>query len=161
MNTLSDTDEGRARPSVWPVYVAAVVILVVGLGLLYPVVDYLSFMVVSEGSLGNFETSYLMPVLLYSSIGLFGCVTALGLVLLRSWGWWCAAVWAGIFAAGLVYLGLGCLTSPGLLAIGGGAALLFFIVFVAPLGLVAIVQLIRLLETRRQLFFSTKPEGEE
>ena len=23
MNTLSDTDEGRARPSVWPVYVMA------------------------------------------------------------------------------------------------------------------------------------------
>ena len=26
MNTLGDTDEGRAKPSVWPVYVAALVI---------------------------------------------------------------------------------------------------------------------------------------
>ena len=31
MNTLRDTDEGRARPLVWPVYVAAGVVLIVGL----------------------------------------------------------------------------------------------------------------------------------
>ena len=35
MNTLRDTDERRARPSVWPVYVAAGVIGVVSLGVLF------------------------------------------------------------------------------------------------------------------------------
>jgi len=29
MNTLSDTDEGKARPSIWPVYVWAVVLAIV------------------------------------------------------------------------------------------------------------------------------------
>ncbi len=157
MNMHRDTDDGKARPSVWPVYVWAVVLLVGGLLLLYPVVDYLS-VVVGEGTLENFESSYLMPVLLYSSIGLFGCVTALGLVLLRSWGWWCAAVWAGIFAVGLVSSGLGCLD---LWNIGETGPLFFFIVFVAPLGLVAIVLFIRMLRTRRQLFVPPKSEGEE
>ena len=33
MNTLRDTAEGKARPSVWPVYVVAVVVLVVSAGL--------------------------------------------------------------------------------------------------------------------------------
>ncbi len=156
MNTLGGTDEGRARPSVWPVYVVAVVILVVGLWLLFQFVDHLSFLV-SEGIPLDLKSD-LLPLLLCVSIGLFGWVTAWGLVWLRSWGWWCAAVWAGIFAVGLVSLGFGCLD---LWNIGETGPLFFFIVLVAPLGLVAIVLLIRLLESRRQLFFPPKPAGEE
>ena len=38
MNTFSDTDEGRARPSVWPVYLAAGVVGVFALAVFFFVV---------------------------------------------------------------------------------------------------------------------------
>ena len=39
MNMLSDTDKRRARPSVWPVYVAVAVLLAIGALMLYPVLS--------------------------------------------------------------------------------------------------------------------------
>jgi len=71
MNTLRDTDESKARPSVWPVYVAAGVI-----------------------TLGS--VLYVISVITWPLV-LFGSVTILGIVRLRPWGWWCGVVWTGLF----------------------------------------------------------------
>ena len=76
MNTLRDTDEGRARPSVWPVYVAAGVLLISGAWTVYSAIDIL-------GAL------YLLP----SVWGILGLLAAFGLLARRPWGWWSAAVW--------------------------------------------------------------------
>ncbi len=86
MNTLSDTDEGRASPSVWPVYVTAVMIGVLSLIFLGPI---------AISATGLFR--------LYAVYGLFGIVTVVGVVRLRSWGWWTALIWVAIYAAILVW----------------------------------------------------------
>ncbi len=86
MNTLSDTDEGRARPSVWPVYVTVAIIGVVSLMFLGPV---------AISATGLYR--------LYAVYGLFGVVTVVGVVRLRSWGWWTALIWVAIYAAILVW----------------------------------------------------------
>ena len=79
MNTLRDTDKRRARPSVWPVYVAAVVIAAASL----------------------FFWLLIGPPGLWAA--LFGCVTAWGLVELDPWGLWCAAGWTVFFGTTSVY----------------------------------------------------------
>ena len=85
MNTLRDTDEGRARPSVWPVYLTAAVIA--GFSLVLFVLFVLEVIMHSFQILQMIQPIY----------GLFGIVTALGIVLLRPWGWWCGVVWTVIF----------------------------------------------------------------
>ena len=132
MNTLRDTDGGRARPSVWPVYVWAVVVLIVGLqNLFFPDVT-----------------------LAQLALGLFGVVTAIGMLRLRRWGWWCGIVFTGVW---IVQLGTHQLrvilavppTPPDSITIFLAACL------------VPAFLILWLLATRRQLFFPPKQEGEE
>ncbi len=147
MNTLGDTDERKARPSVWPVYVAAGVLLVASL-------------------LGLF----LAPSVLFGRIfGLFGVFAGIALVRLRPWGWWCGILFAGIwipvlgmdlFAMILFRLwavhepphpGYISATHPGFISAT---------VFTAADLAVAVLVLV-VLVARRQLFFPPKPEREE
>ena len=162
MDTLRDTDEGRARPSVWPVYVAAVVVGVVSLPYLLA----------------------LPPPII--PIGLFGFVTIWGLSWLRPWGWWCAVVWTSIFTVGYLLSVRICLAASAsdvpleelgilgeILTTATWVAILVFVeplngfgeavffVFLGPLGLITIALLTWVLATRRQLFFPPKQEGEE
>ena len=88
MNTLRVTDEGRARPSVWPVYVAAAVI---GLVSLCHLTRELRMMLIGAPL---FDRDSDMFFIMY---GLFGAMTAWGLVKLQDWGWFCTAVWTMIF----------------------------------------------------------------
>ena len=86
MNTLRDAHDRRAKPSVWPVYVTAVIIGVLSLMFLGPV---------SLSSTGPFR--------LYAVYGLFGIVTVVGVVRFRSWGWWSALVWIAVYTAIVVW----------------------------------------------------------
>jgi len=91
MSTLRDTDEGRARPSVWPVYVVAGIIGAVSLLVLR------FELVLSWKTQGPFAgLLILFPWTIYV---FFGLLTAWGLLRLRVWGWWCAVVWTIGFAA--------------------------------------------------------------
>ena len=97
---------------------------------------------------------WVFPLSILSAMPMLGFVTAWGLVRLRPWGWWCAVVWVSIFAAGsalFVSLGFFILPGPSKPDEYVDAFLL----------LITIVLLIRLLATRRQLFFPPKPAGEE
>ena len=94
MNTPTDTGEGRARPSVWPVYVAAAIIggasLVapVFLGLLLLQVDSAADLVFSVfGVIGGLVA--MAPVAILASVGL---------IMLRPWGWVCGLLWGAGFA---------------------------------------------------------------
>ena len=86
MNTLSDTDEGKARPSVWPVYVTAAIIGVLSILFLGPV---------AISATGLYR--------LYAVYGLFGIVAVVGVVRLRSWGWWAALIWVAVYTAIVVW----------------------------------------------------------
>jgi len=154
MNTLSDTDEGRARPSVWPVYLAAVVVVIVGLMLLP------QCLVLTEMEQSEREALLYIPFLAGTAFGLFGVVTGVGMILLRPWAWWCGILFAGggAVSAGMGLRGMLILTSSeeAEFALARTAAA-FAAVFI---GLVATL-LIVILATRRQLFFPPKPKGEE
>ncbi len=138
MNTHRDTDEGKARPSVWPVYVVAAIVGAVSL----------------QAVAGLFSGLYFN-----SPVVLFGFVTIWGLVRLRRWGWWCGAVWTSLAIVGLVGLGLAFLATRR--DIGGELFLGFFVFFVGLPGLITIALFMWVLATRRQLFFPPKPEHEE
>ena len=142
MNTRGDTDEGGARPSVWPVYLAAVVIAVFALG---------------GGPL--FGPIFVEPHrVLYA---LFGILTCWGVFRLYQWGWWCALVWLIAYVM--------CLSNPPWLLILIKATLVeeldillrlwllvWLLVILAPIPL-----LVWTLATRRRLFFPAKIEHEE
>ena len=141
MNTLTDTDEGRARPSVWPVYVAAVVVLIVDLqNLFFPGV-----------------------MLTQAALGLIGVAAAIGMLLLREWGWWCGILFAGVW---IVLLGMPLLwmifdvllttRSHGPVPTPLASIMVFLAVCLVPVSL-----LLWVLATRRRLFFPPKQEGEE
>jgi len=125
MNTLRETDEGRARPSVWPVYVTAAIIGVISLMFLGPV---------AISATGVFR--------LYAVYGLFGIVTVVGVVRLRWWGWWSALVWVAVYTAILVWGTV--LTSR----LGYSQGWRVLLVFGPQVGFCA-----WFLATRRQLFF--------
>ena len=146
MNTPSDTDQGGARPSVWPVYVMCAVIGLFGLagiaspwierepptaGLLWP----------SDGLL-----QYVGYVGFLTVWGVFGIVAAVGAVRFRPWAWWCAGAWILLYA--VWRLATWPIAKP-ISALMIGACVVF-------VGLV-----LWLLATRRQLFFPPKQEGEE
>ena len=107
MNTLSDTDEGRARPSVWPVCVMGAMLGLFSLSFLsmvwfLPMMAQLPAEAIQQLSPGaqNFHRllQQLVPYAeLFSLYGLFGIATAVGAVLLRPWAWWCAVVWVGVY----------------------------------------------------------------
>jgi len=99
MNTLSDTDEDRARPSVWPVYVAMVAITL-ACGVILP------FMPIG----GKYGWQEFPTLIVFGAASvLLGVVAIAGLATLRPWGWWCGAGWMSIFTGyvvGLVWVGL-------------------------------------------------------
>ncbi len=157
MNTHSDTDEGKPRPSVWPVYVASGIIAVVGaLGVLVCFVIALSFPTIPPE-----KTWALIPGVAYMGLcGAFSLVSAIGTILLRPWAWWLATVWG--YLVGL----------SGFAGLLDGAHEILFAPEKSPLnlheGLDKSLLLLALgafvvwvLKTRRQLFFQPKPEGEE
>ena len=152
MNTLGDTDEEKARPSVWPVYAAAATIGFVSLfgGLL--VLPQLAHPAEVEYAVAGYV--------------LFGVLTCFGVAWLRPWGWWCAVVWTIILLR--------------LLTLGTPSMLLVFRYYSKahpdqPLaswlvpGLVLVLSvwgaftalLVWPLVARRQLFFPPNPEREE
>ena len=146
MNTLRDTDEGKARPSVWPVYAMCVVIGLFSLAsLAYPWLERESPRV---GLLWPSDRllQYVGYVGFFMVWGVLGIVAAVGAARFRPWAWWCAGAWILIYA--LWRLSTWPIAKP----ISGqmiGACVLF-------IGLV-----LWLLATRRRLFFPPKPEGEE
>jgi len=135
MNTLSDTDEGRARPSVWPVYVAAAVVGVVGLTLLGIGIWF---------GLANEDNGMVALGVLHGLLGGLGVVAAWGLFRLRLWAWWCAVVWT-IPAA-----------FTGFIAFDEEANIIHYIPW-ETIWLLLVWPLV----ARRHLFFPPKPEGEE
>ena len=152
MNTLSDTDEGRAKPSVWPVYVAKVVLVAVGAGLVNSGLEGWTSYHLGTGAdvLGRAGLQAALPVL--------GFVAIFGLAGLRAWGWWCAVV----FTAGLAVLGGWVLLSRIVLSSHGPDIAPITEVIVLPAVWPAVVVLLTwILATRRGLFFPPKPEGEE
>ena len=149
MNTLSDTDEGRARPSVWPVYLVGVIIGLYSVGFLgYAVLFPLSASIAREAA--SYASPEALPGIqfhialaayapLFAVCGLFGVVTAVGLVRLRPWGWWCAVLWIVIYAA---YYILGVIAAPVPMPMWSIAACV-----------ATIALLVWPLATRRRLFF--------
>jgi len=94
MNAPRDTDERKARPSVWPVYVAAGVIGLVSLFL--PLV--LILLVLQDDSAAD---------LVFTVFGVMGgpvimapvaILASVGLVMLRPWGWLCGFLWVTVSA---------------------------------------------------------------
>ncbi len=154
MNTLRDTDERQARPSVWPVYVMAAVVGLQSLGAVgYPMVASEVVRLMSPPDV--YETlhpymqrwvnwhGWLLPYVgLVVVWGVFGIMVAVGAARLRAWAWWSMVVWTILFVgwwgsrcvflrAGVAYPGVG----------------------IAWIALVAWV-----LATRRRLFFPAKSE---
>ena len=160
MNTR-DTDEGRARPSVWPVYVISAMIGLFSLVFL-SWVWFVPWMARGYAALSAEQYQFspsahqfahmmkrLAPyALLFGVYGLFGIVTAVGVALFRSWSWWCAVVWgAGLF----VWRFFMRMNLPAHRWDVSGIlfTLAFFALIVWPLA------------TRRRLFFPPKAEREE
>ena len=152
MNTLRDTDEGRTRPSVWPVYVAAGVIGLMTLS-----------RIVLPALAVDWDSFYLDPYLLVllSIWLLFGMLTCWGLIRLRMWAWLCAALWTAVYAYWDMVALLAAqslwreveLVSPPPPPANIGP-------FTVPAA-VAIAVIAWALATRWQLFFPPKPESEE
>ena len=149
MNTLSDTEEGRARPSVWPVYLAAVTITVAGLMYLLPQLVILTLIpTVVEQS--EYRAWIYIMFLAATGFGLFGVVTGIGMLRLRPWGWLCGVVFAGVWAAlhGMALLGMLIASLEGQESAPAAGS-----VVLTALPLVVAVLLIVVLATRRRLFF--------
>jgi len=154
MNTLRDTDEGRARPSVWPVNLAAA-----GPGLIGLVFLILGIVNLAQTVQLIFEGHYAAMLRLgspwglpffYLGVGLWGIIWALGLVRLRPWGWWYAAISTGIFTASYLYVAFGFPWHEG--GAAGGAMIAMLLLAALP-AFIIIVLLVWVLATRRQLFF--------
>ena len=152
MNTLSDTDEGRARPyigPIWPVWIVCVVLLSLLMS-----VDFLAeaFGLIDDYYVKGPE-EVLSPISLTSLIslvGLFlgaalGWLAVWGVAKLRAWGWWCAAIWIG----GLLVRTL--------LLIRGSPWSLFGTVLLLNMYAILVWPLI----AWRRLFFPPKAEGEK
>ena len=146
MNTLRDADEGRARPSVWPVYVAAGGVMTVGTLCLAIGLS----LVFSGSGRGWLNTIFLSS----TTLGLFGVLTTIGMIRLRPWGWWCGVLFAGVWTIQLAMLAAQSLHAPDVTFLAST------IPFVAT-WLVAAVLLMVVLATRRRLFFPPKQDWEE
>jgi len=146
VNTLSDTGKSKARPSVWPVYVAAAVIGLMTLS-----------RIVLPALAVDWDSFYLDPYLLVllSIWLLFGMLTCWGLVRLRMWAWLCAVLWTAVYAywdmVGLIEAQLSPFTTHLPASIG---------LFTVPAA-VAIAVITCALVTRWRLFFPPKPAGGE
>ena len=133
MNTLIDTDEGRARPSVWPVYVVAAVIGVASLVIALP----------------NFS-SLLGP---RGFLVFFGLLTAYGLFRLRTWAWWCALLWTVVVAVTVTLVMLLVALCSGMAAAESGHSTSGWWAIAMVPGFALVVLLVWPLVARRQLFF--------
>ncbi len=153
MNTFGDTDEGRARPSVWPVYVMSAL---VGLYTIPWLLIALLFAALGPGKgtwsgprIGELSDGALqfIALLLVACLGLFGIITVYGASKLRPWGWWFVIVWLALYSAWVAcFYALGLEPAPSWIEMLLGCVLLALIVWP--------------LVTRRRLFFPPKPEGE-
>ncbi len=164
MNTLSDTDERPAKPSVWPVYVAIVVVLIAGLASI--ALGWVSHRLLSiaEESGESWPGAFLRNIwLAQATLGLLGVVAAIGMLRLRRWGWWCGIVFTGVWIAGNVLALLGMIFAAVERAGGHGPLAtpqISTIAFIVVCFVVAVL-LIVVLATRRRLFFPPKPAGEQ
>ena len=159
MNTLIDTDEGKAKPSVWPVYVAAAIVLLVSLQVLARLVKPMLADILIE-YFGDVVRWSWVP---YATYGFFGVVTTWGLVRPRPWVWWCVVVWSIVFvvAGGAVILYVFFVAGypPETPAEATGIALLMSLTCAGWVGATAFLTWV--LATRRRLFFPPKPADEE
>ena len=164
MNTLGDTNEAKARPSVWPVYVAAVVVLIVGLASFAMVSTFHSLMSIAKETGESVPDAFFQDVMLaQATLGLLGVVAAIGMLRLRRWGWWCGIVFTGVWIAGNVLALLGMIFAAVERAGGHGPLAtpqISTIAFIVVCFVVAVL-LIVVLATRRRLFFPPKPAGEQ
>ncbi len=152
MNTLGDTDEGRARPSIgpiWPLWLVWVVLL--SLLMSFDFVVHALVLIQDYYVTGPDEALSPIPLVsLVELIGLFlgaalGWLAVWGVAKLRAWGWWCAAVWiAGLLVWTIFYIR----TSPW----STWGALCFFALYAI---------LVWPLVAWRRLFFPPKPAREE
>ncbi len=157
MNTLSDTDEGRARPSRWPVYVMSGIIGLFSLSHLswvwfVPLVAQMPTEVSQELSLEAQRFYELLAQLvpyvpLFAVYGLFGLATAVGAALFRRWAWWCAAAWLLLYIGWTTYLAVNLRT--GFSPIGVLLTVVFCGLIIWPLSI------------RRPLFLATKAQRGE
>ncbi len=99
MNTLSDTDERRPRPSVWLVYAMSALIGVISLGLvaMMGLAVWLRALLLEHTAPAQLLSPHrAMPAFVILT-GLFGIFAAAGASRLRPWGWWAVVVWAGLY----------------------------------------------------------------
>ena len=161
MNTLRDTDEGKPRPSVWPVYVMSGIIGLLSLSFLvfiglvpwwehvyaeYP--ERFQHLPPSPQQFADMLQRLVPYAPLFALYGLFGIVTAVATAELRSWGWWCAVIWLAAYFVYQIFMTVSLGMSKGSLA-------------GIPMTTACFCLIIWALVTRRQLFFPPKPEGEE
>jgi len=114
MNTLTDTDEDRGKPSPWPVYVMSGIIGLFSLPFLswmwfVPMMAQMPTEAVQQLSPGAQNFQHLLQQLVpytpvFGLYGLFGIATAVGVALVRRWAWWCAVAWLALYTAWQVYL---------------------------------------------------------
>jgi len=155
MNVLGDTDEGRARPSVWPVYLAAAIPGIYGVGDLGIALLFLA------GHITGGPHAWFYLMLIQVARGLLGGLTAVGLLLLRPWGWWCGVVYIAVF---VVYVSFKYdyvykYVSEAFEIMVFWPGLYLRPESLANMGIVALF--VWVLTTRRQLFFPPKQEAEE
>ena len=154
MNTLSDTDEGKARPSVWPVYVTSGIIGIIGAALLCA-----SFIGVPTTHPEE-PWGLVFALVCMGLMGAFGLVIAVGTSLLRPWAWPVATVWGYLF--GLSALGFLVFHARDSLRTSDKFFLeLGEVLGNTPVPLVLSAFIVWSLSTRRRLFFPPKPDGEE
>ena len=146
MNTLSDTDEGKARPSVWPVYVAAGIVGVIGLSFLY---FGICFGLANEDN----GVEALAFGVLFGLTGALGFAAAWGLFRLRPWAWWWVVLSSSV-VVGSCLIGLfGLVVFPHTRLAIGARDSSFLLILAVPL--------LWILVTHQDLFFPPKPEGKE
>ena len=154
MSTPRDTDESRSKPSVWPVYVAAGMVGVIGLNVLS--LGILGGLVSQDTDVEGLAGGVLSGLAgALGALGVLGVLVAWGLFRLRPWAWWCVVLSIFVLIWWPLCVGLFMfVVFPDVVRdtrMGEG--------FVA--SLVVAVPLLWALVTRQQLFFPLKPEGEE
>ena len=142
MSMLGDTHEDEDKPSVWPVYVAAGVILAFSLCLsVFVIMEIRTCLwLASRDALDAIVWPMLVaPFSLYALLGL---LTTMGIVLRRDWGWMCGLLWTALLALLFAFLLLTNAWWPEGVVVG-----------------TVVVLLVWVLATRSRLFFLANGEG--